>query len=376
MKKILIIYASAGDGHKKAAEAVYNAILDLNKEGDIKAVSIDSLNYTSKFFKYCYKVGYMVMIKYMPAIWGLFYYILDNRFFFTLNKPFRRLTNAVNAKRLVRLMLKEKFDAVISTHFLGTEVISNLKKRGLLSTTLINIITDFKPHLFWEGSGVDKYLVAADSTKKALAERGISQDKIKVTGIPIRKRFNNHLTKTEARKMLKADPDKFTIFIMGGGFGVGPIRETLLSLQDLDIDCQIVVVCGHNRKLFRVLNSLKGEFRKPSYIFGFIRNIDEIMTASDLMISKVGGITVSETLSKALPLLTINPIPGQESRNAEFLSDNGVGFRLKSIDEINETIKALYNSPERRERLRSLIRRLSRPSAAEDIAKFTIKGIK
>lgn len=376
MKKILIIYASAGDGHKKAAEAVYNAILDLNKEGDIKAVPIDSLNYTSRFFKYSYKVGYMIMIKYLSSIWGFFYHILDNRFFFTLNRPLRRFTNALNTKKLVQFLVKEEFDIAISTHFLGTEVISHLKKKGLLSLPLINIITDFKPHLFWEADGVDKYLVAAEATKEALIERGISRDKIVVTGIPIRKRFNNPLEKDEARKVLKVDPDKFTIFVMGGGFGVGPIKETVLRLQELDFDCQVIVVCGHNRKLFRMFNSFKEKFKRPTHAFGFVRNIDEIMAASDIMISKVGGITVSETLSKGLPVLSINPIPGQEGRNAAFLLDNGIGFKLKSIDEINETIKTLFRSSQKREELRSKIERLNKPHAAQDAVKLAIEMIK
>lgn len=375
MKKILVIYASAGDGHKKAAEAVYNAFSEI-KEPAVKATLIDSLNYTNRFFKYCYRVGYMFLIKYLPTLWGFFYYILDNRFFYILNKPFRRAGNALNTKRLVSFILNEKFDLCISTHFLSTEVIGHLKNKGVLSSPLVNIITDFKPHLFWQPKGVDYYVVGAESTRQALIARGVAEDRIKPFGIPIRRRFRRPLTKEEARKKLRLNPDKFTILVMGGGFGFGPIEKVVLELQKLDIDSQIIVVCGHNERLLNRLNSSKAQFSKLTRILGFCINIDEIMSASDIMVSKVGGIAAAEALAKTLPVLSVNPIPGQEMRNATFLFDNGVGFRINRLGELNQKIQEFFHAPERLSQVKEHMQNLAKPQAADDIAKLAVDMIK
>lgn len=375
MKKILVIYASAGDGHKKAAEAVYNAFSEI-KDPAIKATLIDSLNYTNRFFKYCYKVGYMFLIKYLPTLWGFFYYILDNRFFYILSRPFRRAVNAFNTRRLISFILDEKFDLAVSTHFLGTEVICHLKNKGILSLPLVNIITDFKPHLFWQSEGVDYYVVGAESTKEALMARGVAEDRIKTLGIPIRKRFKRLLIREEVRKKLRLSPDKFTILVIGGGFGFGPIEKVVLELQGLDIDSQIIVVCGHNERLLNRLNSLKSQFMKPTRVFGFCMNIDEIMSGSDIMVSKVGGMAAAEALAKALPVLSVNPIPGQEMRNATFLFDNGVGFRIKRFAELNRVIQEFFLHPENLSQVKHHMQNLARPHAADDIAKLAVGMIK
>ena len=375
MKKILIIYASAGDGHKKAAEAVYNSFLDL-KNPDIKVVSIDSLDYTSPFFKYSYNMGYMVMIKYLPLLWGLAYYILDNKFFYFLCRPFRRLTNYLNTKKLVRFLLKEEFDIAVSTHFLATEVIAHLKRRGKLKLPLVNIITDYKPHRYWQQDEVDRYVVAQESTKDMLIERGIDKNKALALGIPVRKDFTTELSKEDARNQLKLAADKFTILVMGGGFGVGPIKETVLILQRLDFDCQIIVICGHNKKLYSKLNMLKEQFKKPTSIFGFSEQIGKMMTTSNVIITKAGGITVSETLAKGLPLLCINPIPGQEARNSEFLMSNGVGFKLKTSGEVAMVIHDLFYSKEKQQKLNQAIQNLSKPCAGREITMLTLDMIK
>lgn len=374
MKKVLIVHASAGDGHKRAAEAVYDAFLE-SKNSDIEVTLIDSLDYTNSLFKSCYRIGYLVLVKYLPTLWGLAYHLLDSRFFFTLNRPLRRLINAVNTKRLKQFLVDEKFDIIISTHFLGVEVISHLKKKGILSTLLIAALTDFRPHYYWQSDGVDLYAVAAESTKAELIKRGVDEGRIRVAGIPVRKGFSDGISKEQARKAIKIKPDRFTILVMGGGFGVGPIKETVLSLQKLEFDCQVVAVCGHNIKLAQKLISLNASFRKPTYIFGFCKNIDEVMAASDVMVTKVGGITAAETLSKGLPVLTINPIPGQEMNNAAFLFNNNVGFKLRKVREVNYIVDIFYKSPERLNQISQDIHKLARPHAAGDIVRLTIGTI-
>jgi len=189
MKKVLIIYASAGDGHKKSAEAIYDSFLK-SKDKDIKVHLVNALDHATGFFKISYEIIYLLLIKYMPRLWGFFYHMLNNRFFYTLSRPFRRAINALNSGGLKKFLLKEDFDVIISTHFFATEVISVLKGKGILSAPLLTVLTDYRPHLFWIAENVDLYTVAATSTKNEFAERGVEKEKIVVTGIPMHNKFN------------------------------------------------------------------------------------------------------------------------------------------------------------------------------------------
>ncbi|NQT95863.1 MAG: hypothetical protein HQ572_05375 [Candidatus Omnitrophica bacterium] len=375
MKKILIIYASAGNGHKKAAEAVYKEFLRI-KDPNIEAMPIDSLNYTTRFFKFSYKRVYIILIKYLPWLWGFFYHILNNRFFYQIAKPFRFVVNRLNSKRLQEFLVKENFDAVISTHFFATDVISRLKGKGILSLPLINIITDFEFHLYWLAKNVDKYIVTADFVKQEAVERGIAQDKILVYGVPIRKEFTANIAKSVARESLGLDNDKFTILIMGGGLGVGPLKEIVVDMQSLIFDCQIIVVCGHNKRLLSELKAAKGNFKKQVQLVGFSHNMDLIMAASNIMVSKTGALTVAESLSRELPIINISPIPGQEMGNLKFLLGEGVGFKLKSIIGLKAKIEEFYEMTKASGALKTKIGKLSRPHAASDIVKLTLEMIR
>ena len=374
MKKILIIYASAGDGHKKAAEAIYKEFCEFS-DGSFKAMPIDSLNYSTRFFKFSYKRIYIILIKYFPVVWGFFYHLLNNRFFCIIASPFRRLTNALNSKKLINFILNEKFDLVISTHFFATEVISHAKGKGIFSLPLINVVTDFKSHLYWIADDVDKYIVAADSVKEGFVNAGVDSKKIDVLGIPIRSQFMRLLSKEQARSKLDLSLSKFTVLVMGGGLGVGPIKDVVLGLQDLSQMCQIIVVCGHNKVLYKELNNLEPSFTKPTIVLGFSHNIDIVMAASDIMVSKVGGVSASESLSRGLPIICLKPIPGQEMGNAQFLFDNKIGFRAKEVSMINPIIEGFLHNKTKQVEISHKARLLSRSDSAINIVKLVMEYI-
>jgi processive 1,2-diacylglycerol beta-glucosyltransferase len=203
----------------------------------------------------------------------------------------------------------------------------------------------------------------------------VEPERIILSGIPVRRRFISQISKQEARKKLNLQTDKFTILVMGGGFGVGPIKETVSGLQKLDFDCQVIVICGHNRRLLDELKALKPQFKKPTYLLGFCINVDEVMAASDIMISKIGGMALSEALVKILPILAINPIPGQEGRNASFLSGHNISLQAKGVGEINRMIKDLFDHPQKIEHIRNIMQGLAKPDAAADAARLAIKMI-
>jgi len=374
MKKVLITYASAGDGHKKAAEAIYKQFLDTASGAEV--IFIDSLNYTTRFFKFFYKRIYIILIKYLPWLWGFFYHTLNNRFFFLLVSPFRALINTFNSKKLTDFLLREQFDIIISTHFFAVDVISRFKEKAALEALLVNVVTDFKAHLYWIAKNIDKYVVAAESVRQGFVERGVGSQKIAVLGVPVRKRFGIPVSKETARKALNLLPDKFTILVMGGGLGVGPIKEVVSGLQRIDFDCQIIVVCGHNKLLFRELNVMAVNFVKKTLVKGFCHNIDTLMAASEIMISKAGGVTVSESLARGLPIICIKPIPGQEDGNAEFLFNHNIGFWLKDRGEINDTISKFFYSTDSAESLKKKIKSLARPNSAKEITELAIEMIR
>ncbi len=375
MKKILVVYGSAGEGHKKAAIAIYEELRRLSGQ-DVQVTLIDALDYTNKFFKFTYKMGYILLVKYTPTLWGLIYYLLDAKLFFILNKPFRRLINCINTRRLVKFLIKENFDVCVSAHFLAVEVMSSLKRKGIIHTRLITVITDFKSHYFWLTKQVNSYVVASEYTKQDLLSRKINEAVIKVYGIPIEKKFSIAKNKDEIINKLNVQKRDFTILVMGGGFGVGPIKEIVKELQSLKQDCQILVVCGHNKNLFDELSALKPAFTKPTFIYGFCNNVDEIMYLSDVMVSKVGGLSSSESLASGLPIVAIAPIPGQEARNAKFLLKNNIGFKIKNPKQALRAVSDLISDRQQFLKTKEKIASLAKPNAAEDIARFTLEGLK
>ncbi len=226
--KILIVHAYAGIGHKKAAEAIRDALQGY-KDMDVKCV--DVLDYTTRFFKFSYPGTYLFLIDRVPFLWGCLYYFFDIRLVDIVLAPIRRIFHNLQAKRFVRFLLDEKPDVVVCTHFLPAEVISGLKKKGLFSGRLITVVTDFISHAFWMARHSDYFIVAIDRTKKDLLKRGIPEDKIKAMGIPCESKFSVTKDRAGLIKELGLEKGFFNLLMMGGGFGTGPVREIIHSLS-------------------------------------------------------------------------------------------------------------------------------------------------
>ena len=369
MRKTVIFYATAGIGHKKAAIAVKEAFGDKNEN----VLLLDALDYTNRFFKSSYGSIYIFLVKYLPTFWGLCYYLLDNPAIYALLKPIRRMTNYLNCKRLVEFLLKEKPKTVIVTHFLSLEVISHLKMKGLLDTRLIAIVTDYESHTFWLSQYVDLYVVGSEYTKEDLLRRKISPERIKVLGIPCAKSFSEKHDKALLRSEAGLDPGKRTLFILGGGFGVGPIKTLVARLSAREEDFQIIVVCGYNKKLYGEIKKISAASKHNIKVFGFVNNVDELMSISDILISKPGGITLTEALNAQLPMIVIDPIPGQEMRNYKFLEKNQAALKIRKVGEIEKLIKVLLSSG-LLEDLKENVRKIRILDSAKKIKEETEKG--
>ena len=369
-RKILVVYATAGIGHKKAAMAVKKAYDEMKLPG-VDVTLIDALDYTNNFFRWSYLQAYLLMVNKLPTLWGLAYYFTDIPFVDLFVSCIRRLNNWANSKNLVNYILDTKPDVIISTHFFASEVIADLKQKKLMLSRLITIVTDYRLHAWWVCEGTDAYIVASVDTRRDLEGRKVDPVKIKVMGIPIEPTFSKPLDRSKIFKETQLRDDLFTILVIGGGFGVGPIEGIVKVIARIPKELQIVVVCGHNEELVRKIQSLKDEYKLNMKVLGFIDNVYEYMDISDILISKSGGITVSESLAKEIPLVVISPILGQETGNCAFLVRNNAAVKVKKLEDLQAALEGLISDPVKLDKMKEAIKLIEKPYAAYDVAKFT-----
>ena len=373
--KILIAHAYAGIGHKKAAEAIAKALAGF-KKCDVEVV--DALDYTNALFKFSYPRVYLFLINRAPFLWGCLYYFFDLKIIDVFVAPLRRVFHDLQARRFIRFVLEKKPDVVICTHFLPAEVVSGLKRKGVFKGNLVTVVTDFLAHSFWLARCSDYFIGAIDRTKKDLVRRGVEEDTVKVLGIPCDPVFSISKGRDQLIEKLGLAEGFFNLLIMGGGFGTGPVKEIVNSIsnlkKDIRVRLQIMVICGRNKKLLEDLNRVMLDIDVKMSVFGFMDNVDEFMESSDCIITKSGGLTVSESLSKKLPMIIIKPIPGQETRNCKALTGYGTALRANSVSQVIEHVKDLVSYPEKIIGMKARINLLSYPDAARDIAGF-VRGL-
>ena len=368
-KKILVVYATAGIGHKKAAMAVKKAYDEMKLPGT-EVTLIDALDYTNDFFRWSYLQAYLLMVNKLPTLWGLLYYFTDIPFVDLFVSYIRRVNNWANSKRLVNYILDTKPDVIISTHFFASEVIADMKRKSPMLSRLVTIVTDYRLHAWWICEGTDAYIVASDDTRRDLEGRKVDPAKIKVMGIPIEPIFSKPLDRPKIFKETGLRDDLFTILVIGGGFGVGPIEGIVKVIAQIPRKLQTVVICGHNEELVHKIQSLKDEYELNMKVLGFIDNVYEYMDISDILISKSGGITVSESLAKEMPLVVISPILGQETGNLTFLVRNNAAVKVKRLDDLKAALEDLISDPVKLDKMKEAIKLIEKPYAAYDVAKF------
>jgi len=369
--KILITYAYAGIGHKKAALAIEKALAGY--EG-VEVKNIDVLDYTNDFFKVSYPGVYLFLINKMPTFWGLFYYLLDTRVVDFFMAPVRRFTHRLNCEKFIEFVKSENPDVVVSTHFMPSEIVSGLKKSGEFKGKLITVVTDFISHSFWMARSSDYFIGAIQKTKNDLLRRGVSLEKIKIMGIPCDPIFGVSKDKETLMKQLGVEPGLFNVLIMSGGFGTGPMKEIAGEINNLELEIrdkmQLIAICGKNELLFHELNKMAQGLKVKLKAFGYMNNVDEFMEISDIIVTKPGGLTISEALSKALPMILVQPILGQETRNCKILTGYGTAVKADNTKQVCRLIEEFATSPEKMISTRTRIKLLRYPDAAKNIAEF------
>jgi len=370
LDRVLILSASAGAGHVRAAEALEHAFADLGAAREV--LHLDALRFTNKVFRTLYSRAYLELVDHAPDVLGWLYDWLDTPW----AKERRRLAwDKLNTRPLVKALERNRPDLVICTHFLPAEIISWLKAKHRLACPQAIVVTDFDVHAMWLCHHFEQYFVAIEETREHLVRLGIPAERVTVSGIPIDPAFAVAKDKTAMRRKLGLAPDRTTVLLSAGGFGVGPIEHAVTNLLDLVHPAQIVVVCGRNAELKERLDARAAEAageRNPLVVVGYTTAMDEYMSAADVLIGKPGGLTTSEALAKDLLLVIVNPIPGQEERNSDHLLEQGAAIRCNNLPVLAYKIDRLLDDPSRMAAMRASARRLARPDAARDVVRRAV----
>ncbi len=339
MKKVFIFHISEIGGHNKAAQNLKEAFLYRNPQ--IETMNINGLGYFYPLGEKVINLMYMMTIKHFPHLWGKAY---DRKRVIKTLSPLLQLINRFAFDKLKNLIQRGKPDCFLATQAFPCGLIADFKQKYNLKTPLVGIVTDYHPHRFWVHPLVDRYVVACKEAKDVLIEEGVSKEKVKVLGIPISVKFINTYPKTEIAEEFGFMNNLNSLLIMGGGLGMGPLKLIARRLDKLKHNFQLIVICGNNKSLYEWFIKHKDTFKKPIFVFGYTDDVYKIMDFSDIIITKGGGITISEALAKGLCIVVSNPIPGQEERNVEYLLSKQSVINTDNILEIKNIINELFEN--------------------------------
>ena len=366
--RVLILSASSGAGHVRAGQALEKAF---HAQGNCHVAHIDSLEYVSKLFQRIYDKAYIHMVNRAPDLMGLLYQQTD--------KPWKALRerlamDRLNTQPMIRMLKKVQPDLCVATHFLPAEILAWLIAKKKLQARHVIAVTDYDVHASWLCRTVDRYYVAIQESAEYLARIGVPREKLCVAGIPIDPLFENPVSAAEARRKLGLSASEFILLLSAGGYGVGPVEQLVTDLVEQKRPWQIVAIAGKSEPLKKRLEQLaRNAGQTPSgqprlVPVGFTTEMDQYMATADLLIGKAGGLTTSEALSRELPMVLVEPIPGQEERNADHLLEAGAAIRCNNLPAAAWKIAALADQPEKLAAMKQATRTLARPKAARVIA--------
>lgn len=374
MKKILVFYGAYGGGHIAAANSITNHIKENYPNVEIE--SIDCIEYINKYVNKISTGAYRELAKKAPWMWEMIYTHSNDG---ALAK-FSTASNKIMAVKLKNLIKEINPDLIISTHPFSSQMCSYLRKKGKINCKIATVMTDFHIHNQWLylPEYVDNFFVSNESMKKALIEKEIPEEKIHVTGIPVSPRFLENFKKEEIYKEFELDPDKFTIlFFAGGEFGLGrkTARLVLRAMIRLLKNAQVLAISGKNQKMFNAFSKIVERTNSSDRIkvIKYTNKVPELMSISNVVVTKAGGLTISESLTSHLPIIIINPIPGQEEENAEFLIEENLAIWPKTNREILNTIKSFVRHPEKLDKMKEKTYEFSKPYATKEICEILLK---
>lgn len=367
--RILFLYMVPETGHQKAAEAIMKAASYMNPRVD--CVSLEMIKYSYPVIGNVFNKMYLEMLKRAPGIWD---YLYDNPDVEEITRDARSFLTQLSSFRTRNLLRKYQPKAVVCTQAVPAIAMAAEKRKGHLKVPLIGVVTDFGVHTYWIHPEIDLYLVGHEDVKKDLMKKGILENRIRVTGIPIMPSFGVTHDVTMIRHKLKMNPHKKTILVMGGSRGMGSLDELVAAIQTIPTPFQMIVICGRNRSMHKkILEAVKD--KEDCHVFGYVKDMSPLMSASDLLITKPGGLSCSESLAKQLPLVLTNPIPGQEERNVRFLLNHQVAKFARTTEDLIHVVSDLLRHPKKIQAMRQRARPISKPHSAWEGARYIFDAI-
>lgn len=368
---ILVLSASVGAGHMRAAQAVELALRQLAPGANVR--NVDVLTLTNAAFRRVYGKAYLDLVNLAPHVLGYIYDHMDKpRSPDSKRDKLRLAFEKLNLKNFVELMEQGPWDVVVNTHFLPAEIIASLRRDGRLGVPQITVTTDFETHRLWVNEPCDHYTTATDEGAAYLRHWGVAGP-VSVTGIPIHPVFSEPKDRAECLRKQGLAGGRPVVLQLAGGFGVGPIAKLFGGILAVEIPLEIVVVAGKNAEAKREIEQLGVPPRHRVKVLGFTDQIDELMCAADVVLSKPGGLTTSEVLARGAAMAIVNPIPGQESRNSDFLLEHGAAIKINNVGTLPMKLTELLKDPRRLESLKTNARRIAKPRAAFDVANLALE---
>ena len=331
---------------------------------------VDAIDYVSKLFQRLYDDAYISLVRRAPGLMGLLYDRMDQPW----SHPRRRLAlDRLNTQPMIRMLKRTQPDLCIATHFLPAEILAWLIAKKKLRARNAIVVTDYDVHAMWLCRTVDRYYLAIQESAEYLAGIGVPRENLRVTGIPIDPVFEAPAAREEARRKLGISPDVPVLLISAGGYGIGPLEKLVEDLLAFRRSWQLVAIAGKAEKLRKRLELISKAAEKLAggdgrlLVVGFTKEMDRYMAAADVLIGKAGGLTSSEALACGLPMVLIEPIPGQEERNADHLLEAGAAIRCNNLPAAAWKIAALLDAPEKLRTMGAAAKAMARPGAARAI---------
>src|SRR5882672_650349 len=350
MTRLLVLSASAGAGHNRAAEAIRESAKAYSP--GLETEWADSLRYTNALFAKLYEKSYVWMASYSPTLWGVIYKQMGKNVQRKELEKLVELHDRLTYRKLQEHVEEFQPDAVVCTHFLPANVL--LAKR--IGVPVYIVVTDFDAHMMWYKKAAAGYFVASEEVKVQLSRYGYPAEKIHTTGIPIHPIFAQDTPRPPAGKP--------SILFMSGGFGMGHMEEALERILQIPLPFALTVVAGKNESMRKKLEKIAAG---RATVHGFVTNVHELMGQSDLIITKAGGLIVSECLAKKLPMVIFSLILGQEECNADYLLEHGCAVKARTMDVLDYKILELLQNPARLDMMRRACSTVARANAGRDV---------
>ncbi len=358
---VLFLTVSTGQGHTSCGKAVEAY---LKKDG-VNTYFLDVYAHIHPLFGKAVSDIYLFASGKTPKLYGMYYDKED------MGKG--KIINVVSnfnktiKRKIKKFIISNRIDVVVCTHLFAGQIMTMLKDD--VRTVNIGIVTDYTIHPKWETTDMDCYVLADESLTHLAVKKGLEKEKLLCCGIPVNMKFAQKHDKAEVRKKLGLG-DGNVIFVMMGSMGYGNIEGIIEEIEDSGIDAEVIVVCGNNAKAKEFVEETPHKLKFHTY--GFVNNVDEFMDAADCIVTKPGGLSVTESLAKELPMIFVDPIPGQEDRNVEFLVNNGVGLAVSKSYSLSSALNLFFGNEIRQQEIRAAIKRMAKPEASKEIGEYIL----